>query len=370
MTEDVYDVLIVGAGPAGATAAYALAKAERTVCLVDAESFPRDRVCAGWLSSQAKPLLAELGLSPRDVTALEFKSVAFFNADLTKTASPNLSGSAGYLVNRAAFDECMVNNAVAAGADFRQGVPVRDVALEEGGVAIDVEDAGKLRARLLVLATGRGTPLLERVGLTIEADAGGAWAAQVETTECPPQSAPSVSVVLGVDASGGFGMVVASEGFASVGIQSPGDRRDVIPNLVTLCRRVVEAKLLDVDLSRTAAAAPVTVTPTAVALSMDTHVAKRALVVGDAGGFVAAASGEGIYPAMWSARIACDVLLKALEAPSPQDALMEFDTSWRMQMADYLRAPNTDTQYILPLIFTNQPMADRMGAAFFAGENI
>ncbi len=370
MSEDVYDVLIVGAGPAGATAAFTLANAEREVCLVEAAPFPRDRVCAGWLNSQAKPLLADLGLSPQDVTALEFKSVAFFNADLTKTASPNLRGSAGYLVNRAAFDERLVRNAVAAGADFRQELPVRDVALEEGGVAIDAGNGEKLRARLLVLAAGRGTPLLERVGLSIEADAGGAWAAQVETTECPPQTAPSVSIVLGIDPSGGFGMIVASEGYASVGLQSPGEKRDVIPNLVTLCRRVVEAKLLDIDLSRAAAAAPVTITPTAVALSMDTHVAKRTLVIGDAGGFVAAASGEGIYPAMWSARIACNVLLKALDASSPQDALMEFDTAWRMQMADYLRAPNTDTQYILPLIFTNQPMADRMGAAFFAGENI
>ena len=49
---------------------------------------------------------------------------------------------------------------------------------------------------------------------------------------------------------------------------------------------------------------------------------------------------------------------------------MKFDTAWRTQLADYLRPPQTDIQFLLPLIFSNQPMADRMGAAFFHGESI
>ena len=103
---------------------------------------------------------------------------------------------------------------------------------------------------------------------------------------------------------------------------------------------------------------------------MDTHVAKRTLVIGDAGGFVSAASGEGIYPAMWSGQIAARVAAGALDADSTQDALFEFNKQWRTAMAEYLQPPNTDTQYLLPLIFSNQPMADRMGAAFFLGEAI
>jgi hypothetical protein len=73
---------------------------------------------------------------------------------------------------------------------------------------------------------------------------------------------------------------------------------------------------------------------------------------------------------MWSAQIAVDVLDRALGSVHSQDELMTFDSVWRMQMADYLRSPPTDIRFLLPLIFTNQPMADRMGAAFFSGENI
>ena len=49
---------------------------------------------------------------------------------------------------------------------------------------------------------------------------------------------------------------------------------------------------------------------------------------------------------------------------------MKFDSVWRIQMADYIRSPQTDTQFLLPLVFSNQPMADRFAAAFFCGENI
>jgi len=65
-----------------------------------------------------------------------------------------------------------------------------------------------------------------------------------------------------------------------------------------------------------------------------------------------------------------DVIDKALRNPYSQDELMAFDTQWRMQIADHLRSPHTDIRFLLPLIFSNQAMADRMAAAFFFGENI
>ena len=106
------------------------------------------------------------------------------------------------------------------------------------------------------------------------------------------------------------------------------------------------------------------------ALEFDSHVGKHCLRIGDAGGFISAASHEGIYPAMWSAQLASAVLSQALGSRHPQDALHKFDSQWRMTMAEYLRLPNADTQFLLPLIFTNQQMADRMAAACWRGENI
>ena len=137
--------------------------------------------------------------------------------------------------------------------------------------------------------------------------------------------------------------------------------------LARVCRLVHEHRCAPLDLAGSAAKAAVVYSPASAALDMETHVAKHGLVFGDAGGFVAAVSNEGIYPAMWSAQIAAGVFERALQAdvrgtPS-QDELMRFDSEWRMHMADYLRSPHTDIQFLLPLIFSNQAMADRIIAA-------
>jgi flavin-dependent dehydrogenase len=155
-----------------------------------------------------------------------------------------------------------------------------------------------------------------------------------------------------------------------VNVNWRGEANQAVPQLVKLCRLAHEKQVLPVDLSQEAASAKVLRSPAGAALDMDSHVAKHTLLIGDAGGFIAAASNEGIYPAMWSAKLAAKAVDAALQGQFSQDQLMGFDSMWRMEMADYLRSPHTDIRFLLPLIFSNQPMADRMGAAFFFGENI
>ena len=108
--------------------------------------------------------------------------------------------------------------------------------------------------------------------------------------------------------------------------------------------------------------------PSGVALDMDTHVGKRCLLIGDAGGFVAAFSNEGIYPAMRSGWIAADTALRALRAPVLQDELASFGVAWRGELADYLRMPNTDLSLLVPLVFNNEQMSRRVARAFLLGQ--
>ncbi|MGB2781474.1 MAG: hypothetical protein WBD63_08365, partial [Phycisphaerae bacterium] len=117
--------------------------------------------------------------------------------------------------------------------------------------------------------------------------------------------------------------------------------------------------------------------PAGAAIEFENHVGKRTVLIGDAGGFAAAASGEGIYPAVWSASIAARCILEALAADrgerkgtTCQDALLEFRSAWRREMAPYLQMPNVNLQFLLPLIFTNRRIADRFARAFLFGENL
>jgi flavin-dependent dehydrogenase len=108
--------------------------------------------------------------------------------------------------------------------------------------------------------------------------------------------------------------------------------------------------------------------PGGIALDMDTHVGKRCLLIGEAGGFVAAFSNERIYPAMRSGWIAADAALQALAAPVVQDELASFGVAWRQELADYLRMPNTDLSLLVPLVFNNEQMSRRVARAFLLGQ--
>ena len=57
-----YDVLVVGAGPAGSTAALVLARAGATVALLDKARFPRDKACGDFIGPRGLQVLADLGL--------------------------------------------------------------------------------------------------------------------------------------------------------------------------------------------------------------------------------------------------------------------------------------------------------------------
>src|ERR1700733_11535038 len=60
---DACDVLIVGGGPAGSSCAWGLRDAGLAVAILDRQTFPRDKVCGGWITPQ---VLSELGIDPAE----------------------------------------------------------------------------------------------------------------------------------------------------------------------------------------------------------------------------------------------------------------------------------------------------------------
>jgi flavin-dependent dehydrogenase len=158
------DVLIAGAGPAGAMAAVVLARAGARVVVVDREPFPRDKLCGDTLNPGAVRLLASFGLTGG---ALD-RAVPLAGMYMTGTRASvrTLYGRppAALALTRREFDAWLMDHAVAAGARFETGVVAREpLSDDHGGVRVvrglvlDGADRRALRmpAILTIAADGR-----------------------------------------------------------------------------------------------------------------------------------------------------------------------------------------------------------------------
>ena len=110
--------------------------------------------------------------------------------------------------------------------------------------------------------------------------------------------------------------------------------------------------------------------PAGVALELGTHVAKRCLLMGTAGGFAESVTGQTIRSSLESAFLAAETARAALNGPDTQGKLAAFKSAWREKQSSYLRPPSTSLHLLLPLLFVNQSIITRFTKALLYGESI
>jgi len=153
------DVVIVGAGPAGASAAITLARAGRRVVLIDKQQFPRDKVCGGCLSGPTLVALKALLGAGRSVPGVAGTRVTLVVGNQRATCE---SDGRTWLSPRAKLDACLNEAAADAGAQIAYGEPAT---FARGASGWDVlVRARRIHAPHVLIASGLGG-LCRQVGI-------------------------------------------------------------------------------------------------------------------------------------------------------------------------------------------------------------
>lgn len=298
------EVLIVGGGPAGSTCAGRLRQAGLDVLLLDAQRFPRDKPCAGWITPA---VLETLAIEPDDYRrgrVLEeirgFRTSVMHGAELVTSYDRTVS----YGIRRCEFDQYLLQRS--AGRQIL-GEAVSMLERKDDCWLVN----GRIRARLLVGAAGHTCPVARSLGAKIGAEpvivARAAEFARSDDRQLSCQVQSDTPELFFSQDLKGYGWIVRKGGFLNVGFGRM-DRAD-FGRQMTGFRTFLEERgvVAPDDAVRYQGHAYLAWQPQ----GGRRRVGDGALLIGDAAGLAHRHSGEGILPAVESALLAAQTIVAA-----------------------------------------------------------
>ena len=295
------DALIVGGGPAGSTCARELRRAGWDVIVADRARFPRDKVCAGWLTPRVFELL-ELDPDEYRATGLTLQDITGFRTGLmgSDPIETQYSRVVSYAIRRCEFDDYLLRR---SGARVLEATPIETLR-RDGSTWIANEE---IAAPVVVGAGGHFCPVARH--LRGGADSSQPVVAKEAEFRLAPSQAdrvPTSPALLFCHDLEGYGWCVRKGDYLNIGIGRRDSRH--FANHVKHFMALLQ--------SRYALTAPSQVAWRGHAyLASGTGprplVGPGMLVIGDAAGLAYPESGEGISPAIESGHLAADTLVSA-----------------------------------------------------------
>ncbi|MCG8548872.1 MAG: geranylgeranyl reductase family protein [Desulfobacterales bacterium] len=312
----MYDVVIVGAGPAGTTAGYLLGRSGFSVLVLDRKKFPRKKACAGGITPKA------MAIYPFDISSFvrricrEVKIVRPGRASFTVRANTPLC----YITKRMDLDGYSLGKAVQAGCRFRNIDKIIRLDQDDHGVSLTLSCAGKtdiVRSAYLIGADGANSKIRRLIGgqkssiiklPALEADV-------------PVKNAGAYPMTFDFSREiNGYYWIFPRKNHVNIGIFSARPTGTMNRDLL----RMYAGEQLGTDVLTGVKGYPIAIS------SGRAHPGTgRVLLAGDAAGLAEPLLGEGIYSALKSGILSARAIEYAAgqQAPGPSDALCRYKHS-------------------------------------------
>lgn len=297
MNNSTYDVIVVGSGPAGSTAAWRLATAGAAVAVLERAALPRYKTCGGGIVGRA---MRALPVDVRQVVEQDCHSaqLTVFPAGVSFTthrATPIVC-----MTMRDQFDRALLSSAEAAGAVVHQRCVVEHVSYQGEFITV-ATNVGTMKAKFVVAADGAFSTVARKMGL---ADGRVLIPALEYEVTVPRDRLDKFHGTARFDFGvlpHGYGWVFPKHGHLSIGVLSTGQQGSDLKQAM--------ARYLDrlgcgsaIQIERHGFVIP-------IRPRRGPFVEKRILLVGDAAGFADPVTGEGISFAIRSGRMAAQSLI-------------------------------------------------------------
>ncbi len=298
----VYDVIIAGAGPAGAVLAYPLTQRGLSVRVIEKARMPRYKTCGGGLTFKAIQNLP-FDVSPTYEVKAAGGTMAYADREMIRL---ELERPIAWLIMRNKFDHYLVQQAVQSGAVFSDGLTVKGYETVGAGIKVHTTK-GSFKSNMLVGADGVNSVISRSAGLLTHRNVGIAIEAELAVPDSVLQEQGAYATLDFGALSYGYGWIFPKSDHLSVGVYHarPGKAANIkqdLQNYIKMNPVLNENK-------------PISIRGHHIPLGRKRKKLNknRVILIGDAANLVDPWLGEGIFYAIESASIAAEVITDYFE---------------------------------------------------------